>query len=79
VGTGTQWSSADWFNAINTAALTWYGAYETQGASVTPQLQGGQQGMTVAQGPSGVYATVSPMVLIVGALGIVALVYVLKK
>jgi hypothetical protein len=77
-----SWTTSDWFTAINSAALSWYSAAHNNGVPVVVpqpgQLPGGGMA-TIQTYPGGVTASVSPTILIVGALGIVALVYVLRK
>jgi hypothetical protein len=73
--TNGGWS--DWFDRINTAALTWYGVYAQNqpapvGTTANPSASIGTTG-------SGVQASVSLPVLIVGAVVIIGAIYVYKK
>lgn len=70
--TGTNWG--DWFDRINTAAITWYGVYQGQQpattnptATITPLRTGGLS------------ASISPAMLFLGAAVIIGAVYVYKK
>jgi hypothetical protein len=67
----------DWFDRINAAALTWYGVYAQQ----QPAPVGGAQSSSASIGTtaSGVSASVSLPVLIVGAVVILGAIYVYKK
>ena len=67
---------AEWFDRINSAGLTWYGVYaQNQPAPVggtTPTASIGATG-------SGVSASVSMPVLIVGAIVVLGAIYVYKQ
>lgn len=71
----TTTSAGDWFDRINTAAITWYGVY-TQNQPVSTL---GAPSASMSTVPGGVAASVSLPILIAGVVLIVGVIYVLKK
>lgn len=70
-------SSVDWTSIINStiaAVPSWIALARNQ-----PVVQPGQQGVAVAVTPQGASASISPGLILAGVVGIVALVYLMKR
>lgn len=72
-----QTSSIDWTSIINNTVSqipSWIAIAHNQ-----PVIQPGTQGAVVYATPQGIGGSISPGLIIAGVIGIVALVYVLKR
>jgi len=69
-------STSDWFDRINTAALTWYGVYAQN--QPAPTTGAGSASVTFPR-TGGVAASISLPVLLVGAAVILGAIYVYRR
>lgn len=69
-------SLPEWVDQTSDLALQWYHAIRNPNEPIT---QPGQQTITANVSPRGASFAVSPVLLIVGAIAVVAIIYALRK